>query len=135
MEFGLCIFDCNNLKIINDTCGHDKGDLYLQKTAATICNVFEHSPVFRIGGDEFAAILTGLDYKNRDHLTHIFDLTCEKIRKENTERWEQVDVAWGMAVYDSKEDSSVNDVLRRADRLMYQNKWSGRDMKSLGKNI
>jgi diguanylate cyclase (GGDEF)-like protein len=134
MEFALCIFDCNYLKNINDTCGHDKGDLYLQKTASVICDVFKHSPVFRIGGDEFAAILTGIDYKNRDHLTELFQKTCESIRKTNTERWEQVDVAWGLAVYDPKEDNSVNDVFRRADRLMYQNKWSGRDLTSPGKN-
>jgi PleD family two-component response regulator len=58
-------------------------------------------------------------------------MTCAEIRRNNTERWEQVDVAWGMAAYDPKEDRSVNDVFRRADKQMYQNKWSGREIKSL----
>ena len=41
-----------------------------------------------------------------------------------SELWEQVDVARGMAVYDPKEDESVNDVVRRADKLMYDHKWN-----------
>lgn len=39
-----------------------------------------------------------------------------------SELWEQVDVARGLAVYDPKEDESVNDVVRRADKLMYDHK-------------
>jgi len=41
-----------------------------------------------------------------------------------SELWEQVDVARGLAVYDPKEDESVNDVVRRADKLMYDHKWN-----------
>lgn len=123
LEFAVCIFDCNWLKRVNDQNGHDKGDIYLKESAAIICEVFEHSPVFRIGGDEFAVLLLDRDYKNRDELLKLFDEKCSKKRSDETDAWEKVDVARGMAVYDPKEDASIYDVVRRADKNMYQNKW------------
>ncbi|MDO4808332.1 MAG: cache domain-containing protein, partial [Coriobacteriales bacterium] len=57
VAFAVGIFDCDNLKKVNDMYGHEKGDVYLKTACRLICRVFQHSPVFRIGGDEFAAIL------------------------------------------------------------------------------
>ena len=122
-EFAVCIFDCNDLKLVNDRNGHDKGDIYLKETAAIICDVFGHSPVFRIGGDEFAAVLLDRDFMNREELLRQFDEECAGCRSANNESWKKIDVARGMAVFDPEEDSSVSDVVRRADRLMYENKW------------
>ena len=127
LEFAVCVFDCNDLKAVNDQNGHDKGDIYLKETAAIICDVFDHSPVFRIGGDEFVAVLLNRDYDRRDELLQRFDEECVKKRAENTEAWEQVSVARGMAVYDPQEDGTVNDVVRRADKLMYENKWESKE--------
>jgi diguanylate cyclase (GGDEF)-like protein len=123
LEFAVCIFDCNRLKQVNDQNGHDKGDIYLKETAEIICEVYEHSPVFRIGGDEFAALLLDSDYKNRDDLLQLFDERCSAKRNRETDAWEKVDVARGMAVYDPQEDESVKDVVRRADKIMYEDKW------------
>ena len=122
-NFAVCIFDCNNLKTVNDQNGHDKGDLYLKEAAKIICEVFRRSPVFRIGGDEFAAVLINDDYANRETLIRTFDEACAGKREASPVIWEQVDVAYGMAVYDPNEDESVSDVVRRADKLMYKNKW------------
>ena len=123
----ICIFDCNNLKQINDNYGHDKGDLYLQCTAELICNVYEHSPVFRIGGDEFAIILTGADYENREKLRKLYYRRCDQNNKVKENPWEKVSAAFGMSVYDPDEDMSVNDVFRHADKLMYENKWGKKE--------
>ncbi|MBQ7549033.1 MAG: diguanylate cyclase [Clostridia bacterium] len=124
LEFAVCIFDCNDLKKVNDNNGHDKGDIYLKDAANTICEVFEHSPVFRIGGDEFAALLLERDYRDRDELLKLFDERCREKRKSETDAWERVDVARGIAVYNPNEDGSVDDVVRRADKNMYEYKWS-----------
>ena len=135
LEFAVCIFDCNSLKQVNDRNGHDKGDIYLKETAEIICEVYEHSPVFRIGGDEFAALLVDSDYRNRDELLRLFDEKCFEKRSRETDAWEKVDVARGMAVYDPGEDESVNDVVRRADKIMYEDKWEhkhGRQERSSG---
>ena len=103
-----------------------KGDIYLKETAEIICDVYEHSPVFRIGGDEFAAILMDRDFQNRDELLRRFDRQCEEKRKHNSDAWEKINVARGMAIYDPKEDESVSDVVRRADKNMYENKFDGK---------
>ncbi|MBQ7144700.1 MAG: diguanylate cyclase [Oscillospiraceae bacterium] len=121
-EFAVCTFDCNNLKLINDRCGHDKGDLYLKRVCAVICETFDHSPVFRIGGDEFVAVLQNTDFQNREELIRRYDERCAATRKPEAPVWEQLDVARGLAVYDPKSDHEVEDVVRRADKLMYENK-------------
>ena len=120
--FAVCFFDCNDLKQINDQYGHDKGDLYLKSACATICRVFSHSPVFRIGGDEFAAILRRGEYERRDELIAQFDQCCFDLCAVGKNPWERIRVARGMAVYDPKKDKSVEDVVHRADKLMYENK-------------
>ena len=128
-QFAVCIFDCNGLKVVNDQNGHDKGDIYLKAASKTICEVFRRSPVFRIGGDEFAAVLLNHDFENRETLVQTFNEACAKKSEAATEIWEQVDIAFGMAVYDPNEDLMVDDVVRRADKLMYENKWQIKNRK------
>ena len=50
-KLGIAIVDLNFLKKINDTYGHEKGNLAIKKLCFIICHIFQHSPVFRIGGD------------------------------------------------------------------------------------
>ena len=122
VEFALGIFDCDNLKKINDHYGHEKGDIYLKTASRLICRIYQHSPVFRIGGDEFAVVLQKEDFRNRDALFSQFREAGEEICKNANNEWEQVRVTLGLAVYDPGTDSSVADVARRADQLMYENK-------------
>lgn len=122
MLFAIGVFDCDNLKLINDKYGHDKGDIYLKTACQLICRVFAHSPVFRIGGDEFAVILRNDDYNNREALSRQFDKAKEDISKSAVNKWEQVSVAMGIAVYDPEIDLYVVDTVRRADKIMYANK-------------
>lgn len=122
VEFGIGVLDCDDLKQINDREGHDKGDIYLQTACRMICRVFRHSPVFRIGGDEFAVILQDEDYKRRKELEQIFRDRCLENNAATEVPWEQVHAAIGIAVYDANADESVGDVVRRADALMYEDK-------------
>ena len=120
--FGIGMFDCDDLKAVNDQYGHDKGDIYLKTACRLICNVFHHSPVFRIGGDEFAVILRNDDYENREELIRSFHESAEKISASAGNKWEQVCIAMGIAEYDPQTDRLVIDTVRRADRLMYADK-------------
>lgn len=122
LSFAFGVFDCDNLKQINDTYGHDKGDEYLKTASRLICRVFSHSPVFRIGGDEFAVILQNDDYRNREELLSLFRKSREEICGSAQNPWEKVGITMGLAVYDQQTDTSVIDVARRADQLMYENK-------------
>ncbi|MBR5741024.1 MAG: diguanylate cyclase, partial [Firmicutes bacterium] len=121
-EFAVGFFDCDDLKSINDEFGHDKGDIYLQIASDLICRVFRHSPVFRTGGDEFAVILQGEDYRNRSDLALFFNEVCMGNADTHNAKWEKVGVSLGIAAYDPKTDYNFNDVARRADKLMYENK-------------
>ena len=122
LEFAIGVFDCDNLKSVNDQYGHDKGDLYLKAACHLICRVFKHSPVFRTGGDEFAIILQGDDFKNREELVAQFDKASEDINASVMNRWEQVCITKGIVAYDPQVDKSVFDTVRRADKEMYSNK-------------
>lgn len=116
------VFDCDNLKSVNDQYGHDKGDIYLKTACSLICRVFQHSPVFRIGGDEFSVILQNEDYDNREALIAAFFEGAEETCGTKENPWEQIHVAMGVAVYDPEKDAAVIDTVRRADKLMYENK-------------
>ena len=122
ISFAIGIFDCHELKIINDRFGHDKGDVYIKTASNTICNIFHHSPVFRIGGDEFAVIIRNEDLRNIEPLVKQFELAVDKINSSNANRWEQVQISMGIATYEPESDKAVTDVVRRADKIMYENK-------------
>ena len=121
-EFAIGVFDCDNLKHINDFYGHDKGDIYIKKASQLICRTFQHSPVFRIGGDEFAVILENDDFRDREKLFAQFRKERAKIRASAEHEWEQANISMGAAVYDPETDPAVIDVARRADKAMYENK-------------
>lgn len=122
VEFGICMFDCDNLKVINDKYGHEKGDVYLKTAAKAICEVFQHSPVFRIGGDEFTLILLNEDFKNRTELINLFKVNCNTVNEQAKNDWEQIHISIGCAISELSNMASVDDVLRKADQLMYENK-------------
>lgn len=121
-EFAIGVFDCDSLKAINDKYGHDKGDIYIKKAAHTISEVYKHSPVFRVGGDEFSVILKNEAYKEMDSLRELLDKTMDEINAVAQEPWEKVYISKGFSVYDPSADSSVTEVIQRADKLMYENK-------------
>ena len=126
LEFAIGVFDCDNLKKINDQFGHDKGDIYIKAASRLICTVFKHSPVFRIGGDEFAVVLQNEDFRNREELVKQFERERKELCASSENRWEEPRVAIGIAVYDPAFDESVTDTVHRADKTMYENKRTGK---------
>lgn len=123
VEFALVMVDLNDLKLINDTYGHDHGDDYLVGTCAMVCDVFGHSPVYRIGGDEFLVSLQGQDYVCRDELVARLTSRLEQTSANKALKpWERFSAAVGMAVYDKGTDKSFDDVFVRADHAMYEQK-------------
>ena len=129
VEFAIGVFDCDSLKAVNDQHGHDKGDEYLKAASRLICRVFQHSPVFRVGGDEFAVVLMGEDFQNREELVARFKREEAEICEAAANAWERVQIALGIAVYDRRNDASVNDTARRADKIMYENKRGGKNQR------
>ncbi|WP_029231052.1 GGDEF domain-containing protein [Butyrivibrio sp. VCB2006] len=122
-KYGIAMVDLNYLKVINDTYGHEKGNIAIIKICNIVCKNFAHSPVFRIGGDEFVVVLENEDYDNIETLVQWFKHTLEVIAEdESLKPWEKVSAAIGWAKYDPKSDDSMETVFKRADNLMYENK-------------
>ena len=120
--FAIGVFDCDDLKLVNDAHGHDKGDIYIKTASHLICTVFSRSPVFRIGGDEFSVILRNEDFDSREELTARIKKELSDISASAANSWEEVHLSMGIAVYDPGRDHTVNDVVRRADQIMYEEK-------------
>ena len=118
-QFGVAMFDLNFLKSINDKYGHEAGDVAIKTCCKIICEVFEHSPVFRIGGDEFVAILTGKDYENRKELEKELIESVNHNKQSATHIYEAVSIAYGIAVFDKDKDPHYINVFSRADNEMY----------------
>ena len=121
-DFGLFIADINCLKETNDKYGHEIGNKLIIKASRIICDVFKHSPVYRIGGDEFTVLLRGTDLENFDALLCEMNSKFDESFIEVGDEKISVSVAYGMSLYDSKHDVCFDDVFERADKKMYENK-------------
>lgn len=122
-RFAIVMVDLNYLKKINDSYGHANGDKYLIGTSKLVCEAYKHSPVYRVGGDEFVVVLTGEDYDMRDEL--LADLRArlrETAGDASKEPWERYSAACGMAEFEGTPDETVGTVFTRADETMYKNK-------------
>ena len=121
-EFAVIMCDLNYLKHINDNLGHMAGDEAIQKTASILCKAFPLSTVFRIGGDEFAVIPTGLDYARIDEKLDALKEMLESQRNISDNYLERISLAFGCAVFERGEDTSYQEVFERADKIMYEEK-------------
>ena len=124
-SFGIVVCDVNDLKIINDTRGHSFGDEAIQRACRMICETFSHSPVFRVGGDEFVVVLSGRDYEERETLVG----KLKGISIANGRDRSGPVVACGLALYDRNIDTGFSDVFSRADHQMYEDKTKLKTMK------
>ena len=129
-ELGVIVFDLNDLKSVNDTLGHEEGDKFIRNACSLICRQFSHSPVYRIGGDEFVALLKGNDYNMSTDLLRAFDEQME----ENLLTGNVV-VSTGMDRFIPGQDTSLSDIFNRADKKMYERKSMLKDKaRRMGKN-
>ena len=125
--FGVIVGDLNGTKTVNDTLGHRAGDEFIRSGCMMICRCFKSSPVFRIGGDEFAVILEGADYERRQELLD----SLNACMVQNIGTGSPV-AALGMAEFRPDEDHSFRSVFERADQHMYEHK---KELKALGADV
>ncbi len=118
LPFAIAVCDVNDLKKINDTSGHKAGDEYIRSAAKMLCDIFSHSPVFRIGGDEFAVFLRGDDYNEREDLmVRLHEEVMANFLNENGPV-----IASGVSEFRPGKDTDVSEVFERADNMMYEDK-------------
>ena len=123
----IILLDLDNFKGVNDTLGHERGDQFIIDACMIICRHFKHSPVFRIGGDEFVVLLERDDFDNRAALADSFNQNMDS--PDSSEQ--PIIIAMGMTDFISGSDASFNDVFVRADKLMYERKHELKNSRSV----
>lgn len=122
-SFSVMYIDIDNFKVVNDTMGHSEGDRLLRQVAATIGgSIRESDTVARLGGDEFALLLPEA---GGDAARSVAAKLRERLKAEVESRW-PVTFSIGMVTY-LDAPATVDDMIRRADLLMYEVKGSGKD--------
>ncbi len=122
-KFCIAMVDVNFLKRVNDTYGHERGNIYLLNAVKLISSVFGAENVFRIGGDEFVVLLEGEKVSLSKYFVKQFQAEMERKNfNAASEPWEKVSAAVGLADFQSGKDKSADEVFKRADAQMYENK-------------
>ncbi len=122
LAFSVLMLDVNGLKGINDRFGHAMGNELLRQTVKHLCDQFKHSPVFRVGGDEFVVIVMNEDYEKRYEALQELETHCHKRDYSLPRPWEQLAFATGMSDYDPVNDKTFQEIFLRADAAMYKAK-------------
>lgn len=117
------MFDLNNLKKCNDTMGHEKGDRYILCSAKLIEKVFgDIGKCYRMGGDEFCVLLKGVSLEECKRRTQRLKAEVEFCNQSNPDEF-PIQIACGYKLYDKEVDYDLGDTLRRADKMMYHEKF------------
>ena len=107
VSVGVCYTDINGLKTVNDDQGHEAGDELIKQAANVFSSVFKKKYCYRIGGDEFIAIIPEIDEEK-------FNEQVKKLRNK------KIDVAIG-SVW-SNNSGDINKAIKQADGAMYDDK-------------
>lgn len=120
------ILDVDHFKAINDTHGHDCGDTAICHIAGRIRDRIADGAAARIGGEEFAVILSGMSIRDVMRLAEDLRSTCEKtpFRFEDKTIWMTVSIGAAISYH---EDAELGDLLKRADIALYKAKEEGRN--------
>ncbi|MBA2657051.1 MAG: GGDEF domain-containing protein [Tatlockia sp.] len=123
-SLNLVLIDVDDFKLINDNFGHPTGDIFLKNLARTIKNSAERAndTAFRIGGDEFAVILTNTTLNEALTL-------CNTIQKELkiTELVSETTISIGLVCVPSICSYEVGDFIIAADKILYEAKKAGKN--------
>jgi diguanylate cyclase (GGDEF)-like protein len=115
VHYAIALCRVDGLAEVNEEHGREAGDQLIRDACVIVCNVFKHSPVFRVAGDQFAAVAQGHDYQHADELAD----ELKEISRRNRESGGVV-ISCGLAKYDGT--ASVASVFERADRLCREEK-------------
>ncbi|MEN6584819.1 MAG: EAL domain-containing protein, partial [Sulfuricella sp.] len=128
----LLFIDLDNFKTLNDTLGHDMGDMLLRQVAQRLqACVRAEDTVARVGGDEFLVMLTNLGAHEREVASQV-ELVGRKILAALNQTYQLNDVAFnstssiGATLFRGSQ-ASVDDLLKQADLAMYKSKETGRN--------
>jgi len=133
-NFALLALDVDHFKSINDTHGHEAGDLVLQQLAVLLSNNSRAGDyIFRLGGEEFLMLLVDLD---EESALRVAENVREAVANEPfdlpRERKLSLTLSIGVAMYDGHPD--YQQIMRRADQALYRAKQEGRNRVAMARD-
>lgn len=116
----LMYIDVDNVKLINDTWGHQEGDKALITTANILRNHVRKSDIIaRLAGDEFVALIVETIEALPEIITTRLEESCQSLNKEGTHKF-NLSLSVGFTYYDPVSPCSIDELLDCADRKMYE---------------
>ena len=110
------VMDVDRLLAAGET---ERAEGMLTEACALICDIFRHSPVYRLGEDQFTVVLKNRDLKNRDRLMELLQAAVDENRNRGGEA---LALATGIAHFDPAVDASLQSVVERANIAMYESR-------------
>ncbi len=125
--FALLYLDIDFFKQINDTHGHATGDLVLQEFANLVVSQIRTEDIFgRLGGEEFALLLPKASLGTAKEVAERIRVACQNMNIQAGSQVLRVTVSMGLTITQAS-DSSIDEILHRADSGLYQAKQLGRN--------
>jgi len=129
----LLFADVDNLKWVNDTYGHEIGDLLLVKVAKLLASFRQSDIIARLGGDEFAVLLSDTSHmEGEKRLAERFETLLREENEKNDLGFE-IGVSFGVVAYENYKPCEIDELISKADKLMYlakKKKKNGTDFSS-----
>ena len=117
---GVVLLDLDDLKIINDTYGHEKGDEALKLCYQCIRQAFKNEKnCFRIGGDEFAYVYHS---EEKDQIPSCISILNRILKEKTRDFVYPLSISAGYAYYTPDTDIDFKDIVRRSDTMLYRQK-------------
>ena len=134
-DLALLMLDLDHFKLLNDTFGHQGGDLVLIETAKKIDKLLRMGDLFgRYGGEEFAVILPNTDLEGAEEVAERIRQSIAKNTIDYNQKTISVTASIGVAIIDSN-DTRYEDLISNADLALYQAKAAGRNRVCLAKEV
>ncbi len=128
-DISYLMIDIDDFKKVNDTYGHQKGDIVLQKIARVIKkSVRETDVVGRYGGEEFAVLLPHTNKEDAFNLAQRIRKAVRNFKPDFFGEEALITVSVGVATFPENGVETVDDFIRRADDRLYQAKHKGKDV-------
>jgi diguanylate cyclase (GGDEF)-like protein len=120
--------DMDSLKVINDTFGHEHGDLALKEVAVILNETFREVDILaRIGGDEFVALVLDASRESAEIIINRLQATSEAHNRQEGDRSYHLSLSFGIAYYDPAAPCSLDELIAQADALMYVQKQAKKE--------
>ena len=130
-DIGIMMFDIDKFKTINDTFGHNVGDIVLKEVTTAVSSAIRDSDILiRWGGDEFIIIFYGLKKENALFIGEKISSTVYNLNIPALKDQVNPSISIGFS-YFKDEDTNYEDVLSRADSALYRSKTNGRNQSNI----